>query len=119
MNMIKKTGLFVAAVALASCTNNPVEVPEDVGAITGLVIIGSAPAPNVQVALDGGDIRSTDASGKFRFVDLTVGDLHEVAIVSGTLPDGAEMHLADTTITVPKTRVAFVNFYGSRERRSP
>lgn len=112
MNTIKKTGLFLAAVALASCSD-PVEPPADIGAVTGLVIIGSVPARNVEVVLDGSTVRSTDASGKYRFLNLTVGGSHQVAIVSGTLPEGVEMHVVDHQVTVPDSRVAYANFYGS------
>lgn len=115
MNTNKKTGLFLAVVALASCSD-PVGTPEDVGAVTGLVVIGSVPAPNVQVALDGSTVRSTDASGKYRFVDLTVGDSYGVAVVAATLPEHVEMHVAEHQVTVPESRVAYANFFGSRKQ---
>ena len=115
-NTIKKTGLLMAAVAFSSCSN-PVDSPEDVGAIRGYVIIGSMPTADVEVTLDGTVTRSTNNSGEYRFVDLVVGDSHTVAVAAGAVPKGVEMHVSEHAVTVPDTHVAYANFYGSKRQQ--
>ena len=115
-NTIKKTGLLLAAAALSSCSN-PVDSPDNIGAITGFVIIGSMPTADVQITLDGTITRSTNNAGQYRFVDLIVGDSHTVAVASSAVPKGVEMHVSEHAVTVPDTHVAYVNFFGSKRQQ--
>ena len=110
---IKKTALLLTMTVLASCSD-PVGPTDDIGAITGYVIIGSVPTANVEVTLDDGTVRSTNNAGQYRFVNLTVGDSHVVTVMADAVPEGVEMHLSERQVTVPETHVAYANFYGSR-----
>ena len=111
---IKKTALLLAMTVLASCSD-PVGSTDDIGAITGYVIIGSVPTANVEVTLDDGTVRSTNNAGQYRFVNLKVGDSHVVTVMADAVPKGVKMHVSEHQVTVPKTHVAYANFYGSRE----
>ena len=110
---MKKLVMFLVLAVFSACSN-PVDSPDNIGAITGFVIIGSMPTADVQVTLDGTITRSTNNAGQYRFVDLIVGDSHTVVVASSAVPKGVEMHVSEHAVTVPDTHVAYANFYGSK-----
>ena len=112
---------IMAVTILAACEDDPLAVngndtPRDsVGAIRGLVIIGSMPTADVEVTLAGTTTMSTNNAGEYRFVDLVVGYPYTVSIAADAVPEGVEMHVSDTTVlAIPETHVSYVNFYGSK-----
>lgn len=45
-----------------------------------------------------------------------MGGSYGVAVVASTLPEHVEMHVAEHQVTVPESRVAYANFFGSRKQ---
>lgn len=138
MKTIIKTVSFAGLIAAAAPTacSGPTEPPADIGSITGYVVVGSQPA-SVQVKVTSGcrhpfaapgasdkerctvaPVR-TDGSGKYRFVNLRAGWTYTVEVAANTVPEGVVMHVRSAEVTIPESRIAWVNFYGSWTEPQP
>lgn len=124
---------LLAACALGGACSGPTEPPTD-AVVVGRVYVGSYPLVLDSVRVQVTSCRApeaplypydhegctgvpdvwTDGSGRFRLEDLRVGWTYTVEVVESTVPEGVGLHLPHArSVTVPKSRVARVNFYGS------
>lgn len=130
MKTILKTVSFAGLAFAQTACSSPMEPPADVGAIVGYVVVGSRPA-DVQVQVTSGCRHpfaapgasdkerctvapvQTDGSGKYRFVNLRVGWTYTVEVAANTVPEGVVMHVRSAEVTIPESKIAWANFYGS------